>query len=76
MSDRPLHDAIANIPKNQLEIEADAEKRPGAKVDAGIALTLERERELQNGTRAIGVTAGASTTRGGYVAAFFRRIWR
>lgn len=76
MSDHPIQDAIDNIPKNQLEIRGEAEKLPGQKVDADVSVTLEREKELADGSRAIGVTAGVSTTRGGYVGAFFRRIWR
>jgi hypothetical protein len=76
MSDTPLRDAVDKIPKNELRLDAEADKLPGHKVDAGVSITLEREKELANGSRAIGVTAGASTSKGGYVAAFFRRVWK
>lgn len=76
MSDHPLQDAVDAIPHNQLEVRGEATKTLGSKVDAELSLTLEREKELQNGSRAIGVTAGASTSKGGFVAAFFRRVWK
>lgn len=76
MSNTPLQDALDNIPKNELRVDVEANKQLGSKVDAGVAVTLEREKQLANGSRAIGVTAGASTSKGGYLAGFWRRMWK
>jgi hypothetical protein len=72
MPDRPFADAIANIPKNELLIEAGAQQHGGAEVD----VTLEREKTLKDGTLAAGVTGSVSTTKGAGVFGFIRRIWR
>ncbi len=72
MTDTPLADALRDVPKNELLIQAGATQAEGA----AASVTLEREKELKNGSISGGLVAGASQRRGWGIGAFIKRVWR